>query len=51
MDKTIKIWNLSDLTLNQVLEGHDEFVKSMILLPGKVLLSCGDDETIRAWDY
>ncbi|KAK9468279.1 WD40-repeat-containing domain protein [Lipomyces arxii] len=49
-DRTVKIWD-SFGNLIKTLEGHDNWVKSVVFHPGgKYILSAGDDRTIRCWD-
>jgi WD40 repeat protein len=47
----IKVWNYSDGSLLQTLEGHTKDVTSMAFSPdGNYLLSGSDDNSIRLWD-
>ncbi|WRT63755.1 uncharacterized protein IL334_000680 [Kwoniella shivajii] len=51
-DKTIKIWNADSGELLFTLEGHTDFLKSLLILPlsSPLLLSTSSDRTIRIWD-
>lgn len=50
-DKTIKLWDISNSTCIYIFEGHDNWVRSMILhSSGKYLISTGDDKSIRIWE-
>jgi WD40 repeat protein len=48
-DKTIRKWNKETGECLLVLEGHQDFVKSVKLINGKIY-SCSSDKTIRCWD-
>ena len=56
-DKTVKIWNASNFTVEQRLEntekeGHRHSVNKVLWLPDSdLLLSAGDDRSILAWDF
>ncbi|WWC66639.1 uncharacterized protein I206_100542 [Kwoniella pini CBS 10737] len=51
-DKTIKIWNSDSGELLHTLEGHVDFLKSLLVLPLSklILLSTSSDRTIKLWD-
>ncbi|OSD08495.1 dynein regulator [Trametes coccinea BRFM310] len=50
-DKTIKIWDTQTGQLLRTLQGHDNWVRSLVFHPsGKFLLSASDDKTIRVWE-
>jgi len=50
-DKTIRIWEVSTGRCLKVLNGHDNWVRSVVFHPsGRYLLSSADDKSIRVWD-
>ena len=50
-DKTIKIWNSSDLMLVQTLNGHKKGVWDCAFSPvDKLLVSASGDKTIKVWN-
>ncbi|ORX34773.1 WD40-repeat-containing domain protein [Kockovaella imperatae] len=51
-DKSIRIWNHDTGELKASLEGHSDFIKSLLSLtsPYELLLSTSSDKTIRVWD-
>ncbi len=50
-DKTIKLWDILNSTCIYTFEGHDNWVRNMILhSSGKHLITTGDDRSIRVWD-
>ena len=48
--KQIKIWDLSNGSCIKTLKGHKDFVRSLVLLPNRNLISCAQDKTIKVWD-
>lgn len=49
-DKTIRIWNLADGTVQQTLKGHSDFIYSVSYSPdGKQLVSAGKDRSIKVY--
>lgn len=49
-DRVIKIWNALNGECLQDLEGHDNWIRAMVLHPsGAYLLSVADDATMRVW--
>jgi U3 small nucleolar RNA-associated protein 13 len=50
-DKTIKIWNSSDLMLVQTLTGHKKGVWDCAFSPvDKLLVSASGDKTVKVWN-
>ena len=49
-DKTIKIWNLSNLTCIKTLEGHSSWVFNILLFRPGILCSASCDSLIKFWD-
>lgn len=52
-DKTIKLWNLNNNTVNlkSTLKGHNDGISDLTFsFNNKYLASCSDDLTIRIWD-
>lgn len=49
-DKVIKIWNLDDLSLVQVLSGHTDTINQIVFdQRGNYILSAGKDKIIKIW--
>lgn len=50
-DKLIKIWEIKTCNCILTLKGHDEWVKnSKILLNRKLMVSVGEDNSMKIWD-
>jgi len=50
-DKTIKLWDIKNASCLYTFEGHDNWVRNIVVHPtGKYLISTGDDRNIRIWD-
>eukprot|EP00741_Cyanophora_paradoxa_P001341 tig00000480_g1297.t1 len=50
-DKTARIWDIATGQCRQVLRGHDNWVRSVVVHPsGKYLLTSSDDKSVRVWD-
>ncbi|KAI6038438.1 WD40-repeat-containing domain protein [Pisolithus marmoratus] len=50
-DKTIKIWDTSSKELLCSIGAHDDFVKSLLVVPSlRLLVSSSSDKTVRFWD-
>jgi WD40 repeat protein len=50
-DNVVRIWTVSDGSLNLKLEGHDSLVKSAAFSPdGARVVTASDDTTARVWD-
>ena len=49
-DSKIKIWNLTDASLNLTLTGHADIVNSLVVLENGYLVSGSWDTTINIWD-
>lgn len=49
-DKTVKLWNASDLSCVAILRGHKRGVWKAVFSPvDKVLASCSGDKTVKIW--
>jgi WD40 repeat protein len=49
-DLSVRIWNVSDGSLLQTLNGHTDIVRSVAFAPdGALLASIADDRTLRLW--
>jgi len=50
-DRTIKIWQVNTGACVKTLQGHDNWVRQVLIhTSGRYIVSCGDDKTIRVWD-
>ncbi|KAI5987553.1 WD40-repeat-containing domain protein [Pisolithus albus] len=50
-DRTIKIWDTSSKVLQCSIDAHDDFVKSLLVVPSLgLLVSSGSDKIVRFWD-
>jgi len=50
-DKTVRIWDLTNLSCAMMLSGHDNWVRGVVCHPnGSYVLSVSDDKSIRVWD-
>jgi WD40 repeat protein len=50
VDGTIKLWDAKTGEDKFHLEGHENWVKALVFLPGGTLLSGSNDKTVRFWD-
>lgn len=50
-DKTLRVWDLADFAQERKLEGHGNWVTQLVLTADGTILSCGDDFTVRTWDF
>jgi platelet-activating factor acetylhydrolase IB subunit alpha len=49
-DRVIKVWDALAGVCLMDLEGHDNWIRDIVLHPsGAYLISCADDKTIRIW--
>ncbi|KDP42080.1 hypothetical protein JCGZ_01868 [Jatropha curcas] len=48
MDSTVKVWDLETLQCNQILEGHNDVVMSLLSWDN-CLLTCSLDHTVKFW--
>ena len=47
-DKSVKLWNVEELSLIQTLEGHTSQINGLCLsADGKLVASCSSDKTIK----
>lgn len=54
LDRTIKVWSISQPTPNFTLEGHEKGVNCVDYLTGgdrPYLISGADDQLVKVWDY
>jgi coatomer subunit beta' len=54
LDRTVKVWSISQPTPNFTLEGHDKGVNCVDYLVGgdrPYLISGADDKVVKVWDY
>jgi WD40 repeat protein len=50
-DKTVKLWNVANLSCVKVFTGHTAWVRSVCFSPsGKLLASGSNDQSIRLWN-
>ena len=50
-DKTIKLFDITNSSCLYTFEGHDNWVRNILIHPsGKYLVSTGDDRSIRVWE-
>ncbi len=49
-DKTVRIWNTNSGLQLKVLQGHSDYVRSLLVLPDGTLTSCSDDGVINLWN-
>lgn len=50
-DKTVRLWNLQDDSINQTLVGHKDDVTAVAISPdGQTIISGSSDNTVRLWD-
>ncbi|HEY9604210.1 MAG TPA: caspase family protein [Allocoleopsis sp.] len=50
-DKTVRLWNLQDDSINQTLVGHGDDVTAVaISQDGQTIISGSSDKTVRLWD-
>lgn len=49
-DKTIKVWNLNNMSLHQTLVGHKNSITNLIKLhSSNIMISSSNDNTIKIW--
>ncbi|KAL5576480.1 hypothetical protein UlMin_018179 [Ulmus minor] len=49
LDKTVKVWRISDLKCIETIQAHSEPVNAIILADDGVLFTASDDATIKVW--
>jgi WD40 repeat protein len=47
---TLKIWSISENTCIRTLQGHQELINSVIVLPNGYIASCGTCPEIKIWN-
>ncbi|XP_042486623.1 protein JINGUBANG-like [Macadamia integrifolia] len=49
MDKTVKVWRISDLKCVQTIEAHQEPINAIVVGDDGVLYTASEDATVRVW--
>ncbi len=50
-DKTIRVWSLYDFECEEILKGHDKFIKTLTeSQDNRLLFSGANDNSIKVWD-
>ncbi|BAT91619.1 hypothetical protein LR48_Vigan05g210900 [Vigna angularis] len=49
LDKTVKVWRISDLKCIETIKAHPEPINAMIVADDGVLYTASDDATVRVW--
>ncbi|KAJ7951735.1 Myosin heavy chain kinase B-like [Quillaja saponaria] len=49
IDKTVKVWCISDLKCIETIKAHSEPINAIVLDDGGVLYTASDDATIKVW--
>lgn len=48
-DRTVKLWNLSEMAYVETLFGHADEITALDALSGERAVSCGTDRSVRLW--
>lgn len=49
MDKTVKVWRISDLKCIEAIQAHQEPINAIVVADDGVLYTASDDATVRVW--
>ncbi|EEF46421.1 F-box and wd40 domain protein, putative [Ricinus communis] len=49
LDKTVKIWRLSDLRCIETIQAHSEPINAIVVADDGVLYTASDDATVKVW--
>ncbi|KAF2301188.1 hypothetical protein GH714_020725 [Hevea brasiliensis] len=49
LDKTVKVWRLSDLKCIETIQAHPEPINAIVVADDGVLYTASDDATVRVW--
>jgi WD40 repeat protein len=49
VDKTVKVWRISDLKCIETIQAHTEAINAIIAVDDGILYTASDDATIRVW--
>lgn len=49
LDKTVKVWSISDMKCIETIRAHDDHVNALVVGPDGLLFSGSDDTTVRIW--
>ncbi|KAK7402289.1 hypothetical protein VNO78_14437 [Psophocarpus tetragonolobus] len=49
LDKTVKVWRISDLKCIETIKAHPEAINAIIVADDGVLFTASDDATVRVW--
>ncbi|KAE9585880.1 putative transcription factor WD40-like family [Lupinus albus] len=49
LDKTVKVWRISDLKCIETIKAHNEPINAIIVADDGVLYTASDDATVRVW--
>lgn len=49
LDKTVKVWRISDLKCTETIKAHTEPINAIIAADDGVLYTASDDATVRVW--
>nr|GLL17780.1 uncharacterized protein LOC109190591 [Ipomoea trifida] len=49
LDKTVKVWRISDVKCIETIQAHNEAVNAVVVADDGVLYTASDDATVRVW--
>ena len=49
-DRTLKIWDINNYRCIRTLEGHENYIYTVIVLPDGNIVSGSHDNTIKIWN-